>query len=108
MKVLLDENLPVKLKYRFSTAITVFTVTDLKWTSLKDKELLENVNKGYFDALVTSDKNIIFQQKVEKYSFRFIIVIARNNQYETLLPLVPMIEEKVLSRGEQVVHIYGE
>jgi hypothetical protein len=31
MKVLLDENLPVKLKHRFSSAIDVYTVNDMKF-----------------------------------------------------------------------------
>jgi hypothetical protein len=105
MKILLDENLPVKLKFRFSSAIIVYTVNDLKWNSLKDSELLQNLNSHHFDALITSDKNIIHQHNPAKYTFRFIIIYAPDNQYETLLPLVPVIEETVLSKGEQVVQI---
>jgi hypothetical protein len=106
MKILLDENLPVKLNYRFSTALTVYSVNDLKWNSLKDSQLLQNLQNNYFDALITSDKNIVHQQKVANYTFRFIIIIAPDNQYEILLPLVPTIEETILSKGQQVVHIY--
>jgi predicted nuclease of predicted toxin-antitoxin system len=106
MKILLDENLPVKLKFRFSSTITVYTVNDLKWNSLKDGELLRNLDNNHFDALITSDKNIIHQHKITKYTFRFIIIIAPDNQYETLLPLVSAVQEKILSQGDQVVHIY--
>jgi predicted nuclease of predicted toxin-antitoxin system len=106
MKILLDENLPVKLKYRFSSIITVKTVSDLKWNSLKDTELLQNLTDHHFDALITSDKNIINQHKIAKYPFRFVIINAPDNQYETLLSLVTEIEEAILSKDGQVVQIY--
>jgi predicted nuclease of predicted toxin-antitoxin system len=105
MKVLLDENLPVKLKNGFSSAIEVYTVYDLKWNSLKNGELLKSINENNFDALITSDKNIIFQHKLSKYNFRFIIISAFDNQYQTILPLIPLIEEKLLLSGEQVIRI---
>jgi reverse gyrase len=105
MKVLLDENLPVKLKNGFSLTIEVYTVYDMKWNSLKNGELLKSINENNFDALITSDKNIIFQHKLSKYNFRFIIISASDNQYQTILPLIPLIEEKLLLSGEQVIRI---
>ena len=105
MKVLLDENLPVKLKYRFSPALMVFTVNDLKWNSLKDTELLKLTNENHFDAFVTSDKNIVKQQRPSNYSFRFIILLVKDNQYDTLLPLVPSIEKSILTSNEKIVEI---
>jgi hypothetical protein len=105
MKVLLDENLPVKLKYRFSSVIEVYIVNDMKWNSLKNGELLKSLVENNFDALITSDKNIIYQHKLSKYPFRFIIIKASDNQFETILPLIPIIEKKLSLPGEQVVHI---
>ena len=105
MKVLLDENLPVKLKYRFSSALQIYTVNDMKWNSLKNGELLKAISENHFDALVTSDKNIIHQHKLSNFSFRFIILNVFDNQYNTILPLVPIIEQEVLSGIEQVAHI---
>jgi hypothetical protein len=52
MKVLLDENLPVKLKHGFSSAIEVYTVHDMKWNSLKNGELLKSLVENDFDALL--------------------------------------------------------
>jgi predicted nuclease of predicted toxin-antitoxin system len=81
MKILLDENLPVKLKQRFSSAIEVYTVYNMKWNSLKNGELLKPLTENNFEALITSDKNIIYQHKLSKYPFRFIIIKAADNQY---------------------------
>jgi len=105
MKILLDENLPVKLKYRFSAAIEVYTVYDMSWNSLKNGELLRSLNENGFDALITSDKNIIYQHKLSNYLFRFVIIKASDNQYETLVPFISIIEEKLLSTDDQVVHV---
>jgi len=77
----------------------------MKWNSLKNGELLKSLVENNFDALITSDKNIIYQHKLSKYPFRFIIIKASDNQFETILPLIPMIEEKLLLTGEQVIII---
>ena len=105
MKVLLDENLPVKLKYRFSSVLNVLTVNDMKWNSLKNGELLKSLDENNFKALITSDKNIIHQHKLSNFSFRFVILSAADNQYETLLPSVTEIEKELLTEGEQVIQI---
>jgi len=105
MKVLLDENLPVKLKHSFSTIINVFTVYDRKWNSLKNGELLKAINDNGFGALITSDKNLVHQHNLSKYNFRFFIVRAKDNQYQNILPLVPLIEKQLLTPGEKVVSI---
>ena len=107
MKALLDENLPVKLKYRFSSAVSVFTVRDMKWNSLKNGELLKAMQDDHFDALITSDKNIIYQHKLPNFTFRFLILDVPDNQYDTVLPLVPAIEENLLLGTEQIVRIKG-
>ena len=94
--------LPIKLKQQFSSSIKVYTVYDLNWQSLKNGELLKSLNEYNFDALITSDKNIVHQHNLPKYLFPFIIIRAFDNRYETLLPLVSIIESKLLFSGEQV------
>jgi len=56
MKLLLDENLPIRLKYRFSSGVTVSTVSDEGWNAKKDGKLLELMEAKDFTILVTSDK----------------------------------------------------
>jgi len=45
-----------------------------------------------FDYLLTSDKNLQYQQNFAKYSMSFIVLNVPNNNYETILPLVPKIK----------------
>ncbi|MCF6351581.1 MAG: DUF5615 family PIN-like protein [Cyclobacteriaceae bacterium] len=67
MKLLLDENLPISLKYRFSSEVTVSTVSDEGWNAKKDGKLLELMEAKGFSILVTSDKNLRYQQNLKKY-----------------------------------------
>ena len=87
--------------------INVYTINDMKWNSYKNGELLKAIAENNFDVLITSDKNIIHQHKLSKFSFRFIILNVFDNQYQTILPLVPAIEENILLGTDQVSHIKG-
>jgi hypothetical protein len=61
MKVLLDESLPRKLKYRFGDSFTVFDVKDMDWLGKKNGELLGLIIENQFDFFVTVDRNLPYQ-----------------------------------------------
>jgi len=50
------------------------------------------MQENNFDFLITSDKNLQYQQNIEKYSISFIILNVTDNNYETILPLIPQIK----------------
>jgi hypothetical protein len=54
-----------------------------------------------FDALLTFDKNIQYQQNFETYPIPVIILNAENNTYLTLKPLIHQIH-KILSAGSDL------
>lgn len=62
-KALLDENLPVKLKYRLQDVCEIYTVNDKGWNPLENGDLLNAMQKDGFDYLITSDKNLQYQPK---------------------------------------------
>ena len=55
MRLLLDENLPKRLKQDF-LAHEVFTVREKSWNGIKNGELLKLLLENNFDALLTFDK----------------------------------------------------
>ena len=55
-KVLLDENLPVKLKYRLQDVCEIYTVRDNGWNALENGDLIIVMQENSFDYLITSDK----------------------------------------------------
>lgn len=68
MKILLDENLPKKLKINFGAEHEVFTVREKGWNGKQNGELLGLLTLGGFDAFVTIDKNLQHQQNLAPIS----------------------------------------
>ena len=64
-------------------------------------ELLERARHRY-DAFLTMDRNMAFQQNVTMRPFGLLVLRAATNQLKHLRPLVPTILEnlKTLSPGE--------
>ena len=100
-KVLLDENLPLKLKYRLQDVCEIYTINDKGWNSLENGDLITAMENDGFDYLLTSDKNLQYQQNPAKYSIGFIVLNVPNNNYETILPLVPKIKQVVCGDSKE-------
>ncbi len=58
MKILLDENLPRRLKADFGPDFEVHTVRDMNWLGKKNGELLGLIVLTGFDIFITVDKNL--------------------------------------------------
>ena len=86
MRLLLDENLPKRLKLDFPTH-EVFTVRDMGWHGTKNGELLKLMITNDFQALLTFDKNLQHQQNVEKYTVSVFVLNAKVNTYAVLTTL---------------------
>lgn len=92
MTVLLDENIPRKLEWRLEErGIEVVTVPDRGWAGVTNGELLSRAEEE-FNALLTMDQGIKYQQNLQSRSLGIVTIVAPNNEYETLLPLVPEID----------------
>ncbi len=101
MKLLLDENLPKRLKKDFAD-FEIFTVRDKDWNNKKNGELLELMLAEDFNILITFDQNLEHQQNFEKYPITVFVLIAENNTYQILSELVPNLKmelEKPLRVG---------
>ncbi|MEO9076547.1 MAG: DUF5615 family PIN-like protein [Gelidibacter sp.] len=91
MRLLLDENLPKRLKFDFSDH-EIYTVRDKSWNGIKNGELLKLLVKNGFDALFTFDKNMRHQQNFIKYTIAVFVLSAKINSYEELTSLTPKIK----------------
>lgn len=97
MKILLDENLPRKLKFDFGENFYVTSVQEMNWQGKKNGELLNLLTHAEFDVFITSDKNIIHQQNIKKFPIKIILLDAKNNKHQTLQALIPKLK-KLLSK----------
>lgn len=99
MKLLLDENLPKKLKSDFPKH-EVFTVRDMNWNGKKNGELMLLMLEKTFDAFITFDKNLQFQQNFKKYLIPVLVLNAQDNTYQTLMRLTGKINLMLQSKLE--------
>jgi predicted nuclease of predicted toxin-antitoxin system len=90
MKILLDECLPVDFRHSFPDQ-DVHTVEWAGFKSKKNGELLLAAELSGYDALLTVDQGIAHQQHSVRRKLSIILVRARTNQLEDLLPFVDAI-----------------
>lgn len=91
MRVLLDEQLPFDLAAMLE-GHSVTTVAGRGWAGVKNGDLLRRM-RGDYDALLTMDRSIEFQQNIAALPFGILLVLALSNRMVHLLPLVPAILE---------------
>jgi len=105
MRVLLDENLDARLKPLFAEDLEVFTVAELGWDSLQNGALLAAAN-AEFDALVTMDRNIPYQQNLRNINLAIVIIRAFSNSKAVVAPLMPAVNRALATiQPGQVVHV---
>ncbi|MBL7843570.1 MAG: DUF5615 family PIN-like protein [Cyclobacteriaceae bacterium] len=95
MRLLLDENLPKRLKTDLNEH-EIYTAADKGWTGITNGKLLELLIENKFDALLTFDKNLQYQQNFTKYTIAVIVLNASDNSYLTLKNLVPKIKDLLI------------
>ena len=88
MRLLLDESLPRQVG-RGLSGHEVTTVVQHGWAGLGNGELLRRAAAEGFDVLVTGDRGIQYQQNIPALGIGVVVVVARSNRIEDLLPLVP-------------------
>lgn len=88
MRILLDENLPRKLKW--SLDADALTVPERGWGGIKNGRLLR-LAAAEFDVFLTMDRGIAFQQNLTGIELCVVQLVAMSNDIDDLLPLVPAI-----------------
>ena len=90
MRLLLDECVPARLKKALS-AHMVSTVPQEGWSGNTNGSLLA-LAATKFDAFITVDKNLPYQQNTSKLSIAVFVLDAHSNELLHLLPLVPSLD----------------
>jgi hypothetical protein len=86
----LDEAITSKLKQELPDH-EVFTVQDMGWRAKKDAELLVLADQS-FDALLTTDRNMQYQQNIAKLRrLAIVVLVVPEASMRTLRPVVSSI-----------------
>jgi predicted nuclease of predicted toxin-antitoxin system len=95
MRLLLDECVPARLKKALPLH-EVSTVGLEGWSGVKNGVLLALAGEK-FDAFVTVDKNLPYQQNTSNLPLAVLVLDVPSNELHSLLALVPALEAALLS-----------
>ena len=94
MKVLLDECVTKRLK-PYLKDFEVYTVVEMGWSGFKNGELLSQCVSNQFDILLTIDKNMMYQQKLEKYAITIAVLNSLTSKLEELILFIPSFAKQI-------------
>jgi hypothetical protein len=81
MRVMLDECVPARLK-QWLPDHAIATVTEMGWSGIKNGRLLRLLVEGAYEAFVTADKNLEYQQHVS--GLPLAILVLPTNHWKSL------------------------
>ena len=90
MRLLLDECLDRRLA-RDIVGHDVSTVQQMGWAGVENGELLRRAAAAAFDAFITADRNLSFQQNLDDQPLAVVVLKAHSNRLADLKPLVPKL-----------------
>ncbi len=94
MLILIDHGTPRSIA-RFLVGHTVIQAKARGWDKLSNGKLLQAAEEGRFDVLLTTDKNIRYQQNLK--GRRIAVVVLGNPQQ----PAVPRHIDRVVAASER-------
>jgi hypothetical protein len=101
-RVLLDENLPRKLRRELPECF-VRTVQEKGWTSLANGDLLGRA-QAKFDVLLTADRRLQFQQNLARFAIGVVVILTPSLRFREIRTAVETIRSAVatVSPGELI------
>lgn len=90
MKLLLDENLPHAFR-RLLTGHQVFTTSYMGWAGIQNGELLARAAADGFDALITLDAGLQYQQNLNSLPCSVVLIKVLTSRIDDLRRVVPAL-----------------
>src|ERR1017187_9830795 len=92
MRILFDQATPVPLR-PYLAGHTVRTAADEGWDRLRNGDLLSAAEEAGFDLLLTTDRNMQYQQNLA--GRKITVVILSRQQWPQLRPHVQLVVDAV-------------
>lgn len=94
MKILFDQGTPAPLRFAFPNHVVV-TAFERGWSTLGNGDLLREAERE-FDVLVTTDKNLEYQQNLEGRKIAIIVLPT------TSWPKIQHCQDKIAAAVESI------
>jgi hypothetical protein len=103
VKVLLDENLPHRLRQRLGRH-EAFTVRYMGWAGLKNGELLKAAEEAGFDVFVTGDQTLSYEQNLSGRRIAVLVLstIDRDILHSNASLIVAALDRVTLGSFQEV------
>ena len=103
MKILLDECLDRRIAAEI-VGHKVITVPKQGWAGIKNGHLLKLAEQE-FDVFITVDRNLTFQQDIQKINLSIIVIADHGTRAKDLLPIIPelLATLKFAKKGEIIL-----
>lgn len=101
MRVLLDEDLDVRLRHHLGEGVEAVTVEHQGWKGLQNGELLRRAAE-HFDVLLTMDPQLPAQQNLRQFDVAVVILRAKSKALTDLVELMSEVRARLteFGRGE--------
>lgn len=96
MKLILDENLPHQLRHELP-GHDCHTVAYMGWGGIENGELLKRAAAAGFEALLTKDANLQYEQNLVHLPIAVIVIRAASNDIDDIRPLLPALLQTLTS-----------
>ena len=104
MKILLDECVSKRFK-KYLAEFEVFTVRELNLGGVKNGKLMAYCVENCFDILLTIDKNLMYQQNLEKHPLTIVILNSLTSKIEELITFIPSLKDQIQSLEKNKAYI---
>src|SRR5947209_12657535 len=91
MKLLLDENLPHKLRTEM-VGHEVFIVAFMGWSGVENGALLSKAAAAGFNAMITNDRGLEYEVNQTALPLAAVVLMASSNTIEAIRPLYPSLD----------------
>ena len=105
MRVLLDGNLP-RAFAALLPGHRAETIHQRRWSDLDDGPLLDAA-EGEYDAFVTMDQSLRFQQNLRGRRLRIVVVRAPRNTLPALVPVAPRVLAALVEMAPGELRVVG-
>ena len=107
MKILLDECVTKHLKPHL-TDHEVFTVREMQWGGIKNGQLMALCAEKGFEIFLTIDKDLQYQQNLDKYPLAIIVLNAVSSKVEELVLFLPAFRVQLSSLQKYKVYLIDQ
>jgi predicted nuclease of predicted toxin-antitoxin system len=105
MKLLLDENLPHQLRNELP-GHDCFTVAYMGWGGIENGDLLALAASHAFDALLTKDANLEYEQNLIDLPIAIVVIKSVSNDMDDIRPLLEALLAVLRSLApKRVTHV---